>query len=49
MFTCLTLPGLTLLTSSLPLADLGRMSLTVGLAIAGVEAMLIAGFFMHVF
>lgn len=49
LFTWLSLLGLTLLTSLLALVDTGRMSLIIGLLIAGVKALLIVGFFMHVF
>ena len=46
-FTLLALLGLTLLTSLLGLADLGRFSLIAAVAIAALKASLIASFFMH--
>lgn len=49
LFTWLGLLGLTLLTSLLALLNFGRMSMIIGLLIAGVKALLIVGFFMHVF
>lgn len=49
IFTWLGLLGLTLLTSLLALLNFGSMSMIIGLLIAAVKALLIAGFFMHVF
>jgi cytochrome c oxidase subunit IV len=46
-FTLIALLALTLLTSLLALADLGKFSFIAGVAIAALKASLIASFFMH--
>jgi cytochrome c oxidase subunit IV len=40
--------GLTLLTVGLSFVDLGRLHTAVGLSIAALKGLLVAGFFMHI-
>lgn len=47
VFTWLALLGLTLLTAMIGFADLGQYNIAVSVAIAVMQVLLIAGFFMH--